>query len=137
MLAGIAVVNAIRAGQQQNDLVEYKTLLKQSSIYQELKIVRNVKPLWSHFGLFGGVVLGGLDMWINYLFGFSLFGTLKHGNPDNQTLTLIKQSKPIIYPKPDGILSFDKLTNVSFTATYHTENQLCHLHLKKIGRAHV
>jgi electron-transferring-flavoprotein dehydrogenase len=132
MLAGVTVVNAIRAGGKQSDLTEYETLLKQSSIYQELKIVRNVKPLWSKFGLLGGVVLGGLDMWFNHLFGVSIFGTLKHGKADNETLKPLKDVESIKYPKPDGILSFDKLTNVSFTATYHAENQRCHLQLKDI-----
>lgn len=130
ILAGIASVNAIRAGRYADELNEYETLLKHSSIYQELKIVKNVKPLWSKFGLLGGVVLSGVDMWVSHLFGFSVFGTLKHGKADSKTLKLLKDIKKIKYPKPDGVLSFDKLTSVSLTATYHAENQVCHLYLK-------
>ena len=130
MLAGTAAVNAIKAGSYGTELTEYEVSLKQSKIYQELNIVRNVKPLWTQFGLIGGVILGGLDMWTNYLFGVSFFGTLKHNKPDSNTLKYIYDVKKITYPKPDGILSFDKLTNVSFSNTNHTENQICHLHLK-------
>jgi electron-transferring-flavoprotein dehydrogenase len=129
MLAATAAVNAINNGQQQNELTEYETLLKKSAIHHELNIVRNVKPLWSKFGLIGGIILGGLDMWTNHLLGFSLFGTLKHTKADHETLDNINTVIPIIYPKPDGVLSFDKLTNVSFTATNHAENQRCHLTL--------
>ena len=129
MLAGIACVNAVKAGKQHYLLREYEILLQQSTIYQELKLVRNVKPLWSKLGLFGGVILGGFDMWINYWLGFSLFGTLKHQKSDCDTLKPINNIQSIHYPKPDGILSFDRLTNVSFTNVYHAENQPCHLKL--------
>lgn len=127
MLAAQAVTKAISNNRQHDELSEYEKLVQKSPIYTELKLVRNVKPLWSKFGLIGGVILGGIDMWCQYLLRFSPFGTLKHGKSDANTLKPIKEVIPINYPKPDGILSFDKLTNVSFTATNHAENQPCHL----------
>jgi electron-transferring-flavoprotein dehydrogenase len=129
-LAAQAVVNAIKSENYHAELFEYRDLLKQSKIYAELSIVKNAKPLWSKFGLWGGLILGGLDMWTQYLFGFSICGTLKHTKADSQTLKPLNFVKKIHYPNPDGVLSFDKLTNVSFTNTNHTENQRCHLHLK-------
>jgi electron-transferring-flavoprotein dehydrogenase len=92
--------------------------------------VRNVKPLWTKFGLILGVTLGGLDMWMNELFGVSPFGTLKHGKPDYATLKPIVDVTPIAYPKPDGLLSFDKLSSVFLSNTNHEEDQPVHLRLK-------
>jgi electron-transferring-flavoprotein dehydrogenase len=84
--------------------------------------------MWSKLGLVGGLALGGLDMWLNQLFGFGL-GTWKHGKPDSATLVPASQAKPIDYPKPDGVLSFDRLTNVAFSATNHEEDEPAHLKL--------
>jgi electron-transferring-flavoprotein dehydrogenase len=69
-------------------------------------------------------------MWLNELLGFSLFGTLKHGKPDFATLKKADEARPIAYPKPDGILSFDRLTDVAFSGTNHEEDQPVHLKLK-------
>ncbi|MEM7296258.1 MAG: 4Fe-4S dicluster domain-containing protein, partial [Pseudomonadota bacterium] len=91
---------------------------------------RNVAPLNRRFGLLGGLTLGGFDMWWQTLTKFSFFGTLKHGKTDAQSTETVYQHKPIDYPKPDGMLSFDRLTNVSFAATNHEESQPCHLRLK-------
>jgi len=96
----------------------------------KVKRVRNVKPLWSKFGLTASLALGGFDMWTNHLFGFSLFGTVKHGKTDAQSTGKAAKFKPIDYPKPDGVISFDRLTNVAFAATNHEESQPCHLKLK-------
>ncbi|MCB1482157.1 MAG: 4Fe-4S dicluster domain-containing protein, partial [Rhodobiaceae bacterium] len=96
------------------------------------KKVRNVKPLWSKFGTMAGVVLGGLDMWTNTM-GFSLFGTMKHGKRDYQTLKPAAQCKKIDYPKPDGVISFDRLSSVFLSATNHEENQPAHLKVKDMG----
>lgn len=85
--------------------------------------------MWSKLGLAGGAALGALDMWLNTLFGFG-FGTWKHGKADYATLKPAAESKPISYPKPDGILSFDRLTNVAFSATSHEEDEPAHLKLK-------
>ena len=71
-----------------------------------------------------------LDLWTNQLFGFSFFGTLKHGKADYATLKHASQCKPIVYPKPDGVLSFDKLSSVFLSNTNHEEDQPVHLVLK-------
>ena len=91
--------------------------------------MRNVKPLWSKLGTYIGVSLGGVDMWLNDLFGLTLFGTLKHGKPDYATLKPLGSVKPIVYPKPDGVLTFDKLSSVFLSNTNHEEDQPCHLKL--------
>jgi electron-transferring-flavoprotein dehydrogenase len=130
MLAAEAAFAALQDGRQGDELVDYEEAYRASWVYQDLKMVRNVKPLWSKLGLIGGLTLGGLDMWANELLGFSLFGTLKHGKPDHATLKPAAQAKPIVYPKPDGVLSFDRLTNVSFSGTNHEEDQPVHLQLK-------
>ena len=88
--------------------------------------MRNAKPLWSKLGTFAGIALGGLDMWTNTL-GFSLFGTLRHGKPDFATLKPAAQCRPIAYPKPDGKLTFDRLSSVFLSNTNHEEDQPVHL----------
>ena len=82
MLAAEHVAAAIAAGRAHDELAGYEDGWRASAIGRDLRPVRNVKPLWSKFGTFGGIVLGGLDMWTNTL-GFSLFGTLRHGGPDH------------------------------------------------------
>ena len=86
MLAASHVAAAIAEGRAHDTLDSYEAAWRGSDIGHDLKRVRNVKPLWSRFGTLGGVALGGLDMWTNQLFGFSLFGTLRHGKPDSATL---------------------------------------------------
>jgi electron-transferring-flavoprotein dehydrogenase len=88
--------------------------------------VRNAKPLWSKFGTLAGIALGGLDMWTN-TFGFSLFGTLSHGKPDYASLKPAAQCTPIAYPRPDGKLTFDRLSSVFLSNTNHEEDQPVHL----------
>jgi len=97
------------------------TLLEQEALDSFL-------PLCEARGI--GIALGGLDMWTNQLFGLSLFGTLKHGKPDYATLKPLKDVKPIVYPKPDGKISFDKLSSVFLSSTNHEEDQPAHLRLK-------
>ncbi len=121
---------ALKAGRGNDELVEYENAWRGSAIGADLKKVRNVKPLWSKFGTYLGIALGGLDMWTNELFGLSFFGTLSHGKADYQTLKLLKDVKPILYPKPDGKISFDKLSSVFLSSTNHEENQPCHLKLR-------
>ena len=92
--------------------------------------VRNAKPLWSKLGTTVGIALGGADMWLNTIIpGIGLGYTLKHGKPDHATLADADRARPIAYPRPDGTLTFDKLTNVSFSATNHEEDQPVHLRL--------
>jgi electron-transferring-flavoprotein dehydrogenase len=129
MLAAEHVAAALAAGRANDVLADYEATWRETDIGRDLKRVRNVKPLWSRFGTFGGVGLGGFDMWLNQLFGFSLFGTLKHGKPDHATLKPIDQVKVLTYPKPDGVLTFDKLSSVFISNTNHEENQPVHLKL--------
>ncbi|MFT3690443.1 4Fe-4S dicluster domain-containing protein [Paenirhodobacter sp.] len=133
MLSGIAAAEAaaeaIKAGREGDELTAYETELRNGPVGQDLKKVRNVKPMWSKWGLVASTVLGGLDMWTNDLFGFSFFGTLSHGKNDALATGKAKDYKPIDYPKPDGKISFDRLTNVAFSFTNHEESQPCHLKL--------
>ena len=134
MLSGIAAAEAaaraIAAGREGDELVDYEADLRSGPIAKDLKRVRNVKPMWSHWGMLPSLVFGGLDMWTNNLFGFSLFGTLKHGKNDAAHTGEASKFAKIDYPRPDGKLSFDRLTNVSFSFTNHEESQPCHLKLK-------
>ncbi len=120
---------ALQAGREGDELALYEENVRGGVIGKDLKRVRNVKPMWSKWGLWPSLAFGGLDMWTNTL-GFSLFGTLKHGKSDAQSTGEAKNFKPIDYPKPDGVLSFDRLTNVSFSFTNHEESQPAHLTLK-------
>jgi electron-transferring-flavoprotein dehydrogenase len=132
MLSGIAAANAaasaISAGRAGDDLVAYEADLRSGPIAKDLKKVRNVKPLWSRFGLVASLFGGGISMWAS-TFGMGVF-TLKHGKNDAESTGKAADFKPIDYPKPDGILSFDRLTNVAFSATNHDENQPAHLKLR-------
>jgi len=129
MQAAEAAFAAIVAGRSGDELQAYEDGWRSSSVGRELKKVRNAKPLWSKFGtLFGGILLSGVDLWSNTLFGsLSVFGTMKHGKTDASSTEPAHMHKPISYPKPDGILTFDKLTSVSFSATNHEEDQPVHL----------
>jgi electron-transferring-flavoprotein dehydrogenase len=133
MLSGKAAAEAafaaITAGRSGDELSDYETEVRTGAIGADLKKVRNVKPMWSKWGMLPSLALGGLDMWTNQLFGLSLFGTLGHGKTDAQATEPADRHKPIDYPKPDGKLSFDRLTNVAFSFTNHEESQPCHLHL--------
>jgi len=121
---------AIKAGRGGDTLMEYYAALKAGPVGKDLRRVRNVKPLWSKYGLLTSLGVGGLDMWTNNLFGLSLLGTLRHGKSDAAATEEASKHKPIDYPKPDGKLSFDRLTNISFSMTNHEESQPCHLRLK-------
>ncbi|NHQ73581.1 electron transfer flavoprotein-ubiquinone oxidoreductase [Roseovarius gahaiensis] len=133
MLSGKAAAEAahaaIEAGRGSDELSTYESEVREGAIGKDLKKVRNVKPLWSKFGLGASLALGGMDMWTNTM-GFSLLGTLGHGKSDAEATEPAEKHKDIAYPKPDGKLSFDRLTNVSFSMTNHEENQPVHLHLK-------
>jgi electron-transferring-flavoprotein dehydrogenase len=130
MLAAESAFAALAAGRSGDELEDYQAAFEGSWIHRDLKAVRNVKPLWSKLGLVGGLAAGGFDMWTNELFGLSLFGTLRHGKPDHATLVETRQARPIDYPKPDNVISFDRLTNVAFSATNHEEDEPVHLRLK-------
>lgn len=128
--AAEAAFDAIKVGREGDELAAYEVELRTGPIAKDLKKVRNVKPMWSRWGLLASLTFGGFDMWTNNLLGLSLFGTLRHGKSDAQATGKAKDFAKIDYPKPDGWLSFDRLTNVAFSATNHDENQPCHLKLK-------
>ncbi len=131
MLSGKAAAEAafaaIRAGRSGDELSAYEADLRSGPIAKDLKRVRNVKPMWSRWGMWPSLVLGGLDMWVANLTGFTLFGTMKHGKSDAAATGKAADYPLIDYPRPDGKLSFDRLTNVAFSGTSHAEDEPCHL----------
>jgi electron-transferring-flavoprotein dehydrogenase len=132
MLAAEAAFDALAAGRSGDELAAYQAAYETSWVAKELRVVRNTKPLLAKYGtVLGGMLLGGLDMTLANLFGgWSPFGTLKHGKTDAAATGLAKDYAPIVYPKPDGVISFDKLSSVFISATNHEEHQPCHLKLK-------
>ena len=127
--AAESVYRAISDGRSGDLLPDYDVNLRNGVVGKDLKKVRNVAPLNARFGPLGGLILGGFDMWFQTIFQFSLFGSLKHGKSDAASTESAEKHKEISYPKPDGSISFDRLTNVSFSMTNHEENQPCHLQL--------
>ena len=126
MLAAEHVAAALAAGRAHDELLSYEATWRGSPIGHDLWRVRNAKPLWSKLGTVAGVALGAMDMWTNTL-GFSLIGTLGHGKPDFATLKPAANSRRITYPKPDGKLTFDRLSSVYLSNTNHEEDQPAHL----------
>ena len=129
MLAADQVAAALDAGRSNDELADYDAAWRPSAIGADLWKVRNAKPLWSRFGTLLGIGLGGFDMWTNTA-GFSLLGTLGHGKPDWASLKPAAQCAPITYPKPDGKITFDRLSSVFLSNTNHEEDQPVHL---KVG----
>lgn len=131
--AAEAAYEALQAGRQSDELTSYNDDLRSGPVAKDLQTVRNVAPLSGKFGPLGGLSIGGFDMWFQSIFKFSLLGTLKHGKSDAESTGKAADHPEIEYPKPDGVLSFDRLTNVSFSATNHEEAQPCHLQLNDDG----
>ena len=127
ILAAEETAAALKSGRAHDELAGYENGWRGSSIGKDLKKVRNVKPLMSKLGTVVGTALGGFDMWTNTLLGFSLFGTLRHGHPDNTTLVPASEARKIEYPKPDGKLTFDRLSSVFLSNTNHEGDQPVHL----------
>jgi len=128
IMAAEAAFSALDEGRAHDELAQYQSDYDASAMARELYRVRNVKPLWSRFGTALGIALGGVDMWMNQI-GLGLPFTLGHGKPDSATLKKAKDARPISYPKPDGRISFDKLSSVYLSSTNHEENQPVHLTL--------
>jgi electron-transferring-flavoprotein dehydrogenase len=126
MLAATCVAEALAGGRANDELTDYEAQWRGSSIGRDLRRVRNAKPLWSRLGTFLGITAGGLDMWANTL-GVPLFGTLGHGKPDYASLKPAAECKPVTYAKPDGKLTFDRLSSVFLSNTNHEEDQPPHL----------
>ena len=130
MLAAESAFAALRHGRRGDELRDLEERYRDSWVWKELRAVRNVKPLWSRFGL-AGVGLAGVDMWATTLLqGLSPFGTLKHRKTDAEATEPAAKHRPIVYPKPDGVISFDKLSSVFLSNTNHEEDQPSHLKLK-------
>lgn len=140
--AAEAAFDAIKAGRSGDELTRYDSEIRTGLIGQDLKPVRNVAPFNARFGpILGGMLMGGPDMWSATLMKFNIMGglvnlfkgklstTVSHGKDDAGSTQAAEKHKPIEYPRPDGVLSFDRLTNVSFTATNHSEDQPSHLKL--------
>ena len=131
MLAADAAFAAVTAGREGDELVAYQEGYDASWVRKELYLVRNAKPLWSRFGTWIGSAMIVAELNFTQWFkGFSLLGTLKHGKTDAASTGHAKDYKPIVYPKPDGVLSFDKLSSVFLSATNHAEDQPAHLKLR-------
>jgi electron-transferring-flavoprotein dehydrogenase len=134
MLSGIeaaeAAFEALGANRAHDELKSYETAVRDGAIGDDLKRVRNSKPMWSRFGTALGIPLGGIDMWLRTLLGgWSPLGTWGHGKSDAASIKPAADYEPIAYSKPDGVLTFDKLTSVAFSATNHEEDQPVHLKL--------
>lgn len=129
MLAADAVLGALVEGRAGDRLEAYAQKVRAGAIFRDLFPVRNVKPLWSRFGTITGLGLGGFDMWAHHLVGFGLFGTVVHGKSDRVSLKTARPAAPIAYPKPDGIVTFDRLSSVYLSGTNHREDQPSHLRL--------
>jgi len=129
MLAAEAIATAIAAGGAADSLDDYDVAVRESWIAKELQLVQNAQPMVAKFGGALGTVLAGADMWLRTLFGFGLAKPMKH-HTDASGTGRADHYQPIKYPKPDGVISFDRLTSVSFSFTNHEEDQPCHLRLR-------
>jgi electron-transferring-flavoprotein dehydrogenase len=132
MLAAEHIAAALAAGRTNDTLSDYEASWRASPVGRDLWPVRNAKPLWSKLGTVLGIGLGGLDMWANTL-GIPLFGTLGHSKPDAACLEPAARCRQIAYPKPDGKLTFDRLSSVFLSNTNHEESQPVHLVVMDMG----
>ncbi len=129
MMAADAAWDAVMAGRSGDVLDAYQAAYETSWVAKELKLVRNAKPYLSKFGTTLGGAFGVMEMWLGSLTGLTVPWTMKHGKTDAASTGLAKDHKPIAYPKPDGKLSFDKLSSVFISNTNHAEDQPAHLKL--------
>lgn len=131
MMAAEAAYDAISQGSEGHDeLTAYPEAFEKSRVYKELYRVRNAKPSIHKFGAFWGTIYSGIDLWVNNLgLGFLMPWTFSH-DEDYACLKPASESTPVDYPKPDGVVTFDKLSSVFLSNTNHEENQPCHLKLK-------
>jgi electron-transferring-flavoprotein dehydrogenase len=128
MLAAEAAFAAIAADRTSDELAAYPEALNKSWVAKELKVVRNAEPAIAKFGPLAGTLISGIDLWMRHL-GIGLPFTLKH-HPDNEGLLRKDAARKIAYPKPDGVISFDRLSSVFLSNTNHEEDQPIHLTLK-------
>src|SRR3974390_332878 len=130
MLAAESAFDALDEGRSGDVLDGYEAAYRASHVFKDLNRVRNVKPLLSKLGTLVGMGVGAVDMWMNQLFGVSALGTLRHGKPDYATLKPASQCRPIAYPKPHGVISFDQLSSVFLSNTNNEEDHPVHFVLK-------
>ena len=128
MLAAESIAAAIDAGRAGDELADYQPAVNASWIAKELKLVQNAEPAVAKFGGDYGTIIGGIDMWMRTL-KIGLPIAMKH-HPDNGTLARKDLYQPIAYPKPDGVISFDRLSSVFLSNTNHEEDQPVHLQLR-------
>jgi len=128
MLAAEAVASAIAAGNEKTELSDYDSALRSSWIADELELVKNAQPLVAKFGGAMGTLFAGLDMWLRTV-KVRLPFSMKH-HTDAEATRRADLYKPIAYPRPDGVISFDRLSSVFLSGTNHEEDQPCHLVLK-------
>jgi electron-transferring-flavoprotein dehydrogenase len=126
MLAADAAYAALGAGRQHDELTSYPAAFEQSWLHEELHVARNFKP-WMAKGLVLGTLMTGIDQ---ILFKGKAPWTLRHHHADHECLRPASDFKPIVYPKPDGKLTFDRLSSVFISNTNHAEDQPVHLTLK-------
>ncbi len=129
MLAAEAAADALCKDAPPPLLDQYPKAYRASAVYRELRRVRNVKPLWARLGLFPGIMLAGMDMWLRTFF-INLPLTFRHKGADHEVLKPARECQKINYPKPDGKISFDKLSSVFLSGTNHAEDQPAHLTLR-------
>jgi electron-transferring-flavoprotein dehydrogenase len=125
-MAAEAAFDAVQAGRQADELSAYPAAFDSSWLKTELYRARNFKQ-WMSKGLYLGTLMVGLEQKV---LGGNVPWTLHHQHADNETLKPASQCKPIVYPKPDGKLTFDRLASVFISNTNHEENQPAHLTLK-------
>ena len=125
ILAAEAVAAAL-AGEGPGDLSDYESKLRESWVGDELSRVRNVRPAFAKFGLWGGMAYSALD---TYILRGKAPWTFHYPHPDNETLLDASAAQQIDYPRPDGVLTFDRLSSVFISNTNHEENQPSHLQL--------
>jgi electron-transferring-flavoprotein dehydrogenase len=129
MMAAEAAFAAVKGGSEGRDeLGAYEAAYQDSWVKKELEVVRNAEPSVAKFGGVFGTLYSGIDLWAHHL-GIKLPWTFKH-HPDNEQLWRKEHVHPIAYPKPDGVISFDKLSSVFLSNTNHEEDQPIHLTLK-------
>ena len=124
------VFAALEAGRKNDRIETLNDHVLVGQIHDDLKPVRNSKPLISDFGTLMGTMLTGFDLWTNKLFGFSFFGTRKHRKPDYAYMKKARDCSRISYPKPDNVLTFDRASSVFLANLAHEEDQPVHLHLR-------
>jgi electron-transferring-flavoprotein dehydrogenase len=131
MLAAEAIVEALANGELA-ELSSYPEALRDSWVWEELSLVRNIRPAFAKWGMWGGLLYSGLDTYV--LRGRAPW-TFHHPHADHETLMDVSTAKPIVYPRPDGKLTFDRLSSVFISNTNHAENQVPHLQLLDPAKA--